>query len=144
MKTKLLKLIFLLAIFTVTFSSCKNEYLPDEKAIVGKWKLISQGYIENNMISVKSDGAYVEFFPDGTRSYYNPATKKLQITGNFQIQSELLIYNYDKSIEQGRSEFNCAFSHNYNQLKLTYVNGIRADILDVNINPNIIIYQRIK
>ena len=145
MKTKLMKLILLMLILAGAFTSCKNEYLSDEKAIVGKWKPISQSSQsigENKMIPVDSKGEYIEYFSDRTKGYYDTITEKIQINGNYQIQSGLLIYDYDKSYEQGRVDYKCEFSHNNNQLKLTFVNGMQNWVLGMG--PEIFIYQRIK
>jgi len=127
-----------MVILTGISSSC-NEDLFDRKTIIGKWELISQGINADNMIPINSNGGrYIEYFSDGTRGYYDTITEEIRINGNYQIRSGLLIYNYDKSYDQGRVDYKCDFIHNNNQLKLTFANGL-SDLLF-----SVFIYQRIK
>ncbi|MCL2651978.1 MAG: hypothetical protein FWD60_13285 [Candidatus Azobacteroides sp.] len=135
---KIWKIIMLMAILAGVSFSCRNEELFDRKTIVGKWKPISRGINEDNMMPVDSKRAYIEYFSDGTRGYYDTITEKIQINGNYQIQSGLLILDYDQSYEQGRIDYKCEFSHNNNQLKLTFANGLSDFLFSV------FIYQRIE
>jgi len=142
MKTELLKQITLLAILICAFFSCKKEEPIIDNPIVGKWEIISEGYSNTGeMWKVDSNGAYTEYFSDGTMGYYY--TGGFQMNGNYQIQSNLLIYNYDKPYEiGGRYDYKYEFSDNYNQLKLTFVKGNFGETFAAV--PDIVIYQRIK
>ena len=140
-KKMMLNYIALLLVLAGSFSSCKNNDLPEEKAIVGKWELISQGISEDKMTPVESNGSYSDFFSDGTMGYYNSTTGETNVTGNYRIQSDSLIYNYDKTYEQGRYDYKYEFANSKKQLKLIFVQGIRQDIYP---SYYIFIYQRIK
>ena len=141
MKANILKLAAILLILAGSFSSCTGESENDiNKHIIGKWELISHGgfYSQWKMLDVVPDGSYVEFLSEGNARNYDSSKNKFHYYRTYKIKDNFIIYDHEKTYEQGRFEYKYTFTEE--KLEMTHHQGHTTD-LDAN---HFLIYQRKK
>ena len=143
MNTKFFKHAAIALLLAGSFSSCANKMNNDPdpaKAILGKWELIGYGgfYSQWKIIANDPGGSYVEFLSNGTARTYNPDKKDFFYYRTYKIDKNFIIYDHEKTIEQGRFEYKYKITKN--RLEMTHHQG-NTDELSAG---QILIYQREK
>ncbi|GHV49330.1 hypothetical protein FACS1894181_07960 [Bacteroidia bacterium] len=125
---------------TVVMPPQTGEPVIFDKDIIGKWELIAEGPEEDQIKSVESNGDYKEFSPDGEYRYFSSVINGFgNAKRNYQLDSTFLYLYY---VGNADNDYIYEFAFiNKDTLKLTYVQGIKSDIMDY---PTIQIHKRIK
>ena len=126
MTTKIFKYTALLFLL---LAGCSEKNDTDAyKFILGKWELIGHGgfYSQGEIVKNEPDGSYIEFLSDETARTYDSTLDEFYDYKTYQINGSLIIYNHEKTFEEGRFEYKYTITKN--ELKLTHYQGPTTEL----------------